>query len=48
MYKEFMQLVGYSNKLTLESNADNIVDKILGRKHRSIEMHKEGYLRLPC
>ena len=25
-----MQLVGYSSKLTFESNVDNIVDKILG------------------
>ena len=42
-----MQLIGYSNKLTLESNADNIVDKILGEKHRTRDMLKEGDLRLP-
>ena len=43
-----MQLIGYSNKLTLESNADNIVDKILGENYKIREMPKEGDLRLPC
>ena len=27
-----LQLIGYSNKLIFKSNADNIVDKILGGK----------------
>ena len=43
-----MQLIGYSSKMTLESNADNIVDKILGENYRIREMLKEGDLRLPC
>ena len=43
-----MQLVGYYNKLTFESNADNIMDKILGEKNGTREMRKEGDLRLPC
>ena len=42
-----MQLIGYSNKLTFESSADNIVDKILVEKPRTREMLKEGGLRLP-
>ena len=48
-YKEFMQLVGYSNtaQKILESNAI-LWWKIFGEKHRSREMHKEGDLCLPC
>ena len=38
-----MQLIGYSNKLTFESNADNIVYKILGGKHGIRECSRSGF-----